>query len=244
MEKPMTTRVVHSKLWKDEFFADLTASEKVAFLYFLTNERINVLHCYEVSSRELRFDTGLTDAQLHQAKEKFQQAGKMYFFNDWVFLKNASKYQKYEGETNDKAKEKIRETMNSETAHWFTQVSDTNFEPIDTNDESMYTPQRGSNNQQSVISNKKLQGESAERGISAASKPLEEAMQEIADFYQVPLSFVHSKWDDLENWCSSKGKRYKNYTSALRDWVKRDSIKIRKEDHVQRTKASIITGLE
>lgn len=244
----MNTRVIHTKLWKDEFFADLTASEKVAFLYFITNERINVLHCYEVSNRELRFDTGLTDSQIQQAKEKFQQAGKMYFFKDWVFLKNACKYQKFEGETNDKAKEKIKETMGDDVSRWFTQVSDTNFEPIDTNNESIDTPQRGSNNQKLEISNKKLKrGESAERGVSAAlvsNKPSGEKMQEIADLYQVPLAFVESKWDDLQNWCLAKGKKYTDYTAALRNWVKNDAIKIRKEDHVQRTKASIITGLE
>ena len=60
-------------------------------------------------------------------------------------------------------------------------------------------------------------------------KPNEEEMQKIAEDYQVPLSFVLSKWDDLENWCAAGGKKYKDYLAALRNWVKKDAINIKKE---------------
>jgi phage replication O-like protein O len=51
-------------------------------------------------------------------------------------------------------------------------------------------------------------------------------LQEIADKYKVPLPFVRSKLDDMTNWLEAKGKRYKNYKSALMNWVKQDAIKI------------------
>lgn len=60
--------------------------------------------------------------------------------------------------------------------------------------------------------------------------------QLIAKEYQVPLSFVVSKFDDLQNFCLSKDRVYKNYLAALRNFVKQDSIKIRKEaaEHVSK----------
>ena len=64
--------------------------------------------------------------------------------------------------------------------------------------------------------------------------------QEIADKYNVPLSFVISKWDDLQNWCDAKGKSYKNYKAALRNWVKTDVIKIHeRKQHEKKQHAGI-----
>jgi hypothetical protein len=53
--------------------------------------------------------------------------------------------------------------------------------------------------------------------------------QEIANKYLVPISFVKSKFDDMINWHEKNPQKnyYKNYLSALRDWVKRDSLKIK-----------------
>lgn len=51
----------------------------------------------------------------------------------------------------------------------------------------------------------------------------------IATDYQVPISFVISKLDDLKNYCASNGKTYKDYQATLRNWVKKDSMSLRKE---------------
>ncbi len=57
----------------------------------------------------------------------------------------------------------------------------------------------------------------------------ETEFQQIANDYQVPLSFVISKFDDLQNYCLSNGKKYKDYLAALRNFVKQDAIRIGKE---------------
>ncbi len=64
----------------------------------------------------------------------------------------------------------------------------------------------------------------------------EAEFQQIAEDYQVPLSFVISKFDDLQNYCLSKGKKYKDYLAALRNFVKQDAIRIGKEasEHVSK----------
>lgn len=62
----------------------------------------------------------------------------------------------------------------------------------------------------------------------------EEEMQRIADNYQVPLSFVRSKYDDMINWHESTGKKKKNWLATLRNWVKSDAMKLRKESDGQK----------
>ena len=54
----------------------------------------------------------------------------------------------------------------------------------------------------------------------------EEDLIDISKKYNVPLAFVMSKFDDMQNWLEAKGKRYKNYKAALSNWVKKDAIAI------------------
>lgn len=53
-----------------------------------------------------------------------------------------------------------------------------------------------------------------------------QVMEEIAEKYHVQVSFVQSKFDDMQNWMASKGKTYRNYKAALMNWVKSDAVKI------------------
>lgn len=59
----------------------------------------------------------------------------------------------------------------------------------------------------------------------------EEDVAEIANQYQVNPSAVWSKVDDIKNYCESKGVKYKDYKATLRNWVKRDVVNSRKEEH-------------
>jgi hypothetical protein len=61
----------------------------------------------------------------------------------------------------------------------------------------------------------------------------EQDIQEISEAYQVPGAFVRSKIDDIENYCESTGKSYKNYKATLRNWVKKDAMNIVKEKNEQ-----------
>ena len=53
-----------------------------------------------------------------------------------------------------------------------------------------------------------------------------EVIQEIADKYKAPIGFVQLKLEVLKNYCESKGRRYKNYKSALRNFVLNDMQKM------------------
>lgn len=91
----MKTRILHTKLWSDSYFAELGRHEKLLFLYLITNEKINMVGCYELSDREISFWTGLTAVEISEAKEKFQKDGKFFFIDNWVKVVNHDKYNNY-----------------------------------------------------------------------------------------------------------------------------------------------------
>lgn len=47
----------------------------------------------------------------------------------------------------------------------------------------------------------------------------EEVVQQIALDYNVPIGLVRLQLEKMTNWLGSKGKSYKNYNKALRNWV-------------------------
>jgi DNA-binding transcriptional regulator GbsR (MarR family) len=72
----------------------------------------------------------------------------------------------------------------------------------------------------------------------------EEDLIKISENYKVPLSFVKSKLDDLINYCESTGRRYKNYLAALRNFVKKDAIKIIEKERFRIKKGGFIDASE
>jgi len=93
--------------------------------------------------------------------------------------------------------------------------------------------QNGNNLEHEVkLSKVKLSKDKLRESMHTSLKNIKEIdLQEIADKYQVPISFVLSKLDDMKNWMEAKGKTYKNYKAALSNWVKKDALQIKQEHH-------------
>jgi len=75
--------------------------------------------------------------------------------------------------------------------------------------------------------------------VSSLKEISEEEQTRIAELYQVPMAFVRSKYDDLINYCERTGRKYRNYVPALRNFVKQDAIKLRRENLYVNTKRGI-----
>jgi len=202
----MKARIIHTKIWTDYWFKKLNRSSKIVFLYLLSNQFIGLSGIYEITNEQICFDVGITSTELEEAKKHLSK--KISFHENWVKIFNYEKYQTYKGSKNEVAKEKERNLVPSV-------IRDTLSIPY-------RYPIDSTSNQKSVISNKKL--------VISNKKPEDEDFKEIAEKYGVPKSFVLSKWDDLENYCASTGKKYKNYKATLMNWVKRDALKIKRED--------------
>jgi hypothetical protein len=87
----MKTRVVHTKVWKDSWYSNLSTEAKFVWLYLITNDRINIAGVYELTKRELEFDTGVELTE-DLKKELFPKA---MFYEDWICISNVNRYNKY-----------------------------------------------------------------------------------------------------------------------------------------------------
>lgn len=120
----MKTRILQTKIWKDPYFCELSAQEKLLFLYLLTNDKVNILHCYEITHREISFDTGIPTTIVEKICEKFGAEQRFGFYKGWVHLVNAYKYETYMGEKNELAKDKLLKEMSKDVLDWYNTILD------------------------------------------------------------------------------------------------------------------------
>jgi hypothetical protein len=87
-------RSVNTRIWSDEWFETLKPTEKLLWLYLLTNERTNMLGCYEVSMKRISYESGIDESMVRKAFEAFERIGKAYYLGGkYVFLPNWLKNQ-------------------------------------------------------------------------------------------------------------------------------------------------------
>jgi len=105
----MKTRIVHTRMWEDEYFCNLSRASKLLFIYLITNSRINLVGVFEVSDRVIMFDTGLNSKELEESKKELFP--KVRFFDGWAYLPNAQKLGGYKGGKNEIAIDKEWESV-------------------------------------------------------------------------------------------------------------------------------------
>lgn len=88
-----TGRRVDTNFWKDTYVVDLDPSEKYIFLYMLTNPRTTIAGVYEISLREIAFDTGYDVDMVKKILERFERDGKIIYRHGWLVLFNWQKHQ-------------------------------------------------------------------------------------------------------------------------------------------------------
>lgn len=204
-------------MWRDEWFTQLTTTSKLLFVYLLTNEFVGLTGYFEITDRQICFDTGLTQAQLANSKKEL--ANKISFKNNWVYVKNLTKYDPIRGENNT-----LHKTYEAELSRVPEEIIRGIDAPSMVHEGTMHG--RNGNGIGNGIGNSFGKSEN----LFLKNKPqrlTDEQFEKICSDYNVPPAFVLSKWDDLENYCLSKGKTYKDYYRALRDWVKRDAVKLK-----------------
>ena len=213
----MKTRILHTRFWQDQYISILSKVEKLVFVYLLTNERVNICGIYELPDKYICMDLDISTKELQSVKQKFQKDQRFIFHNGWVKIPKVEKYNSFLGEKNLIAKEREMALVPSDLIG--------NTYPIDTSiDTSIDTTLN--HNQLSVINNK-------------IEDIKEEDISNISREYQVPEAFVRSKIDDIKNYTASTGKKYKDYVATLRNWVKRDSLTLRKEASTHESKRGI-----
>jgi hypothetical protein len=88
-------RSVNTAIWSDVWFENLSTSEKLLFIYLITNEKTNMLGVYEVSIKKISFETGINVETVQKALKGFESAGKIKYELNRVILFNYIKHQSF-----------------------------------------------------------------------------------------------------------------------------------------------------
>ena len=86
-------RSVNTKFWLDPFVEDLKPTDKLLFLYLLTNPLTNLLGVYEITINRICYDTGLTRQMVANGLEGFGRVRKAFFIENYMILPNWLKNQ-------------------------------------------------------------------------------------------------------------------------------------------------------
>jgi hypothetical protein len=91
----MKTRVIHTKFWTDTYIQGLRPTERLLFIFLLSNEQVNMTGAYEMNFGYMQYCTGIGQADIITTLEKFQQDRKIAYVDGYVVLLNHLKYQNY-----------------------------------------------------------------------------------------------------------------------------------------------------
>jgi len=106
-------RSVSTAIWSDTWFEDLTPSEKLLFIYLLTNDKTNMLGIYEISIKKISYDTGLNKDTIQKALKGFESVNKVNYIDNHVILLNFIKNQKFNSNMQKSAIDKYNNLPNN-----------------------------------------------------------------------------------------------------------------------------------
>ena len=102
-------RKVHVTFWRDEFVEGLTPEQKFFYLYLLTNDRTTQCGIYEITTKQMCYDTGYNEDTIKKLISFFIDIGKIKYsvITKEMALKNWGKY-------NDSNSPKVRACIEKE----------------------------------------------------------------------------------------------------------------------------------
>lgn len=86
-------RIIKDEIWDDEWFYDLDPSEKLIWIFLLTNPRANIAGVYQINLRWMANLTGFDKDVIKTTLERFEKAGKILVKSSWVVVLNFHKHQ-------------------------------------------------------------------------------------------------------------------------------------------------------
>ncbi len=103
---------VSTAFWSDTWVEELTISQKLLFIYLLTNDRNNMLGIYEISVSKMAFETGISKADIVKALKGFESVGKVKYTHNHIILSNFLKHQNFNPNMKKSAVDKYNELPN------------------------------------------------------------------------------------------------------------------------------------
>jgi hypothetical protein len=88
-------RYLNTKFWNDNYVANLDPSEKLLFIYCLTNQYTDICGVYEVPLKNMALETGLDKEMVIKILDRFTKDEKIYYLDGWIYVRNWTKHQMF-----------------------------------------------------------------------------------------------------------------------------------------------------
>lgn len=85
-------RQVHTIIWDDDWFIELSPEEKVVWFWLITNRRASVSGLYELSYGVVARETALSKELVIKSIDKFQEQKKVIVDDGWIWVINLRRY--------------------------------------------------------------------------------------------------------------------------------------------------------
>jgi len=104
-------RMIKDSFWTDSYIARLDPSEKLLFLYLLTNPLCNIAGIYEIQLRRIAFDTGFDVDMVEKLLCRLEKDDKILRKDEWILIINHAKHQAYKNDNVTKGISRIIEEL-------------------------------------------------------------------------------------------------------------------------------------
>ena len=91
-----TQRYISTSFWDDEWVQEHDPSEKLFYLYLLTNPLTNIAGVYQITDRRVAFDTGFNAEIVREMWSRFEKDKKVCRRGEWVIIPSWPKHQKWQ----------------------------------------------------------------------------------------------------------------------------------------------------
>jgi len=86
-------RYINTRMWRDSYFQNLDPSEKLMFVYCLSNPDTSICGIYEIPLKIIAIDTGFDVEMTNKILERFERDDKIKYRDGWIAIKNFIKHQ-------------------------------------------------------------------------------------------------------------------------------------------------------
>jgi hypothetical protein len=199
-------RSINTKFWNDTFIEDLTVSEKLLFLYLLTNSLTNLLGIYEISIRRISYETGLNKETILKGFERFATVKKVYYVDNYIIMPNFLKNQN------------LNANMKKGVVNLYEELPNHLKDSIKGNGSKGFESIRNALGKYEIEIEKEIEKESEEEKEKIDIPTFEEfknyALDKKPDIDISALNLKYEAWKE-NNWKTGKNVKIKNWKSTL-----------------------------
>lgn len=92
-------RQIHTQIWKDEWFIELSPEEKLLFIYLFSNDLASISGIYRIPLTVIANESGLSKTFIQQALKKFEQQQRVVYDEGTMWVVNMMKYHQSASQT-------------------------------------------------------------------------------------------------------------------------------------------------